>query len=88
MGREHFGHQRRVGRVGHRLDRQAKGNGRHDQPVVAGVHHREADETPERGEDCAGQVHRFTPDQVGQITHQRDHEEMQQVRTEHQKQNL
>ncbi|MNL11620.1 hypothetical protein D3C87_1324600 [compost metagenome] len=88
MGREQLGHQRRVRRVGHRLDGQAQGNRGHDQPIVAGVHHRETNEAPERGEHRAGQVHRFAPDDVGQITHQRDQEEVQQVRTEHQQQNL
>ncbi|MNM69419.1 hypothetical protein D3C81_810130 [compost metagenome] len=88
MGGEQLGHQRGVGRIGHRLDGQAQGDRGHDQPVVAGVHQRETDEAPERREHRAGQVHRLAPDQVGQVTHQRDHEEVQQVRAEHQQEDL
>ncbi|MNP37907.1 hypothetical protein D3C76_1313840 [compost metagenome] len=88
MGRKHLGHQRRVRGVGHRLDGQAQGDGRHDQPVVAGVHHRETDESPESGEYRTDQVYRFAPDQIRQVTHQRNQEEVQQVSAEHQQQNL
>ena len=88
MGREHLGHQRRIGGIGHRLYRQAQCDGRHDQPVIAGVHHRKSDKAPEPGEHRSDQIHRFTSHQVRQVTHQRDHEKVQQVRAEHQKQNL